>query len=467
MKKTVITIYLFTVFIPLSTLAQTFINNHIIYNIIDETKLTVEVEGYENGIQNIVEIPASVTFNDIKYNVTSIGQSSFQYCSTLTTVIIPNSVTNIGEYAFDECASLNSITIPESVINIGYNAFLGTAIYNNQSNWINGVLYIDNCLIIADWRLCGSLEIAAGTRLIADNAFRECFDLTEITIPNSVKSIGNGSFAYCSLISSIDIPQNVSCIGVEAFYCCTSLTSINVAEENAYYHSDNGVLFETGRNSIIQYPAGKMETSYAIPENVTNINNYAFSCCSSLITVSIPNSVTNIGNWAFSHCESLTSVSIPNSVTHIGSNAFLLCTSLSSIIIGNGITNIGYHAFPYNLTRITILATIPPTIDEYAFPVEKTIPVYVPSNSIEEYKAAPYWEEFTNFLPLETDLTTTKLPTNITIADNKILNHSNLNIKIYTMQGKIIYNGNDNVINIPAHGIYIIKTTKDTLRVIL
>ena len=187
---------------------------------------------------------------------------------------------------------------------------------------------------------------------IGSYAFNGCGSLTSIVIPNSVKSIGDSAFYNCSSLTSVTIGNGVTNIGDRAFYYCSSLTEISVSGNNAYYCSENGVLFNKAKTKLICYPAGKTGTSYSIPASVTNIGDCAFGECSSLTSVTIPNSVTSIGRSAFYNCSSLTSIVIPNSVTSIGDSAFYNCSSLTSVTIGNGVTNIGDSAF-YNCSSLT------------------------------------------------------------------------------------------------------------------
>ena len=131
--------------------------------------------------------------------------------------------------------------------------------------------------------------------------------------------------------------------------------------------------------------------SVEIPNSVTSIGDYAFEHCEYLHSIEIPNSVTSIGEGAFNHCSSLTSIEIPNSVTSIGSETFYYCESLTSIEIPNLVTSIGDRAFNNCrwLSSITFKGSNPPKFGENVFyEVTKTIPVYVPANSIEAYKKA-------------------------------------------------------------------------------
>ena len=173
--------------------------------------------------------------------VTSIGNNAFFCCTSLTSVTLPDSVTSIGNNAFSCCTSLTSVTLPDSVTNIG-----------------------------------------GGT-------FYYCTSLISITIPNSVTSIGNNAFPGCTGLTSITIPDSVTSIGYHAFDNCTSLTSINVDENNQNYKSIDGVLFDKNADTIICYPAGKTDKSYAIPDSVTSIGDYAFTNCTSLESITILN----------------------------------------------------------------------------------------------------------------------------------------------------------------------------------
>ena len=184
----------------------------------------------------------------------------------------------------------------------------------------------------------------------------------------SVTSIGEYAFYNCSGLTSVAIPNSVTSIGDRAFWGCSGLTSVT------------------------------------IPNSVTSIGDFAFYYCSGLTSVTIPNSVTSIGEWAFYYCSGLTSVTIPNSVTSIGNYAFYKCTGLTSVTIPNSVTSIGDRAFLgcSGLTSITCEAITPPTLGDIVFSsVNKSIPLYVPAESVALYKAANQWKDFTNILPIE------------------------------------------------------------------
>ena len=210
-----------------------------------------------------------------------------------------------------------------------------------------------------------SITIPNSVTSIGQAAFEGCKNLTSITIPNSVTSIGQAAFEGCKNLTSVTIPNSVTSIGWGAFWGCSGLTSVTIGNsvtsigENAFY----------GCSGL---------TSITIPNSVTSIGGNAFRDCSGLTSIVveegnsiydsrencnaiietatntlikgcqntiIPNSVTSIGDFAFYGCSGLTSVTIPNSVKSIGDYAFDGCSSLTSITIPNSVTSIGEAAF--------------------------------------------------------------------------------------------------------------------------
>ncbi|MDA7619585.1 leucine-rich repeat domain-containing protein, partial [bacterium] len=183
-----------------------------------------------------------------------------------------------------------------------------------------------------------------------------------------VTKIGGGAFRDCASLTSITIPDSVEIIGDLAFAGCTNLPKIEVGEKNRKYTDVNGVLFDKKKTLLLNYPAGKPDTTYKIPDNVTSIRTYAFYRSLNLISVTIPDSVTSVTSDAFYRCTNLTNVTIGNGVTSIERAAFAGCTSMTSITIPDGVTSIGHGAFGWcsSLTSITFLGTAP-TVDADAF----------------------------------------------------------------------------------------------------
>ena len=194
---------------------------------------------------------------------------------------------------------------------------------------------------------------------IGDYAFGWCDRLTHIEIPSSVTSIGKESFSFCSGLTSIEIPSSVTSIGNKAFSFCSGLTSINVSNDNPYYSSDEGILYDKNKTVLICAPKGK-KGEIKIPSGVTRIEGSAFRYCRYVKNIMISSNVTSIGEWAFSGCFSLTSVNIPSSLTSIGKCAFMWCTSLTSVEISFGLTSIRESVFNgcSSLTSISIPSSV-------------------------------------------------------------------------------------------------------------
>ena len=293
----------------------------------------------------------------IPNSVTSIGVGAFDHCTGLTSTIIGNGVTSIIGSMFMDCTSLTSITIPKSVTSIGDWAFSGcTSLtnvtfcgsqeqWNNISissgntaltnatlqfhNYVNGICSIcgsgTSVAPVTDWEYTiadgqviitgytgSATELVIPSQIenlpvtgIGYSAFRECTNLTGITIPDGVISIGDSAFYGCTSLTNVTIPNSVTSISDYAFCNCTNLTSIS------------------------------------IPDSVTTINWHVFHGCTSLANIVIPNTVTSVGNSAFYGCSSLSSIVIPDSVTSIGQSVFVNCSSLTGIWVDQ---NNGYYS---------------------------------------------------------------------------------------------------------------------------
>ena len=173
----------------------------------------------------------------IEDGVTSIGNSAFEWCSSLSSVTIPDSVTSIGEAAFYNCSDLTSITIPDSVTSIGEVAF-----YNCSD--LTSITIPDSVTSIGKWAFfgCGltSITIPDSVTSIEESVFESCSSLTSITIPDSVTSIGSSAFFNCQSLTNITIPDSVTSIGNDAFRNCTNLTTISLSCKSTLKKSDFG-----------------------------------------------------------------------------------------------------------------------------------------------------------------------------------------------------------------------------------
>ena len=367
--------------------------------------------------------------------VTKIGYQLFRNCASLTYVLFGKNVSVIDDEAFIRCSNIASVTLPNSLIKIGEGAF-------------------SSCSGLA------SVTIPSSVTSIGDYAFWGCSGLTSVTIPNSVTSINDYAFSGCSELTSVTIPNSVTSIGNYAFSGCSELTSVT------------------------------------IPNSVTSIGDYAFQYCSGLTSVTIPNSVTSINDGVFNGCFGLTSVTIPNSVTDIGNFAFRYCTNLESITIPNSVTYIGYGAFHCyhpdwyvngndgSLSEFNSMNFIPPILgqDPYSpsdncnnYPFFDTLytnaTLNIPIGSLEEYKSADGWKEFMNIKEVDFGGVDGVEEDAVSVSAKEgsivVSGTDNAAIEVYNLSGQLVYSGTDNVINVPSKGIYIVRVSGQTFKVIL
>ena len=302
----------------------------------------------------------------ISEGVTSIGEYAFEECTNVTSISIPGSVTELNEYCFSACVSMKSITIPQSVTRIAdgvfdacekltdiyyggtdaswkhitsWNAGLGNNVRLHSTGVFTGkcgdnltwkidndeVLTISGTGRIPDYNDPSSggnntapwygyayqikkVVLGSGVQNIGNDAFADCYGMTDITIPDGVTSIGDSAFDGCSALTEISIPGTVSSIGDSVFSGCSALTEIS------------------------------------IPDTVSSIGDSAFSRCSALTEISIPSTVSSIGSYAFSGCA-LREVEIPQGITSIQSRTFQFCTQLTKITIPDSVTSVEICAF--------------------------------------------------------------------------------------------------------------------------
>ncbi len=249
---------------------------------------------------------------------TKDGSTLVQFpCGVTESYTVPHGVTTIGEYAFSG-ASLSNVILPDSIEIIMQGAFEGSSIESVDLG--QGVMEIRYDAFY-DCDSLTSVKIPDSVVTIDDYAFNDCDNLVSVALGSGLVDIGYRVFSYTSL-NYLNIPEAVESIDPDAFYWIPTLLAIDVDPDNRNYVSIDGVLFTKDMTTLIQYPAGKVDTSYEIPDGVTEISDAAFIIATNLRNVTIPDSVTTIGWRAFWECTSLENVYIPASVTDVGADSF-------------------------------------------------------------------------------------------------------------------------------------------------
>lgn len=276
------------------------------------------ITGYK-GIDNDLVIPDSID-NAV---VTSIGKKAFAYSNLFKSITIPDSIVSIGDDAFFRCNGLKKVYV------------------SSIEDW---------CKI--DFSYPDANPLSRGADLYVDNKL-----VTDVTIPDGVKSIGKYAFYGYSSLKSISFPSSIRSIGEDAFIACPNLDKVYATNIEDWCK----IKFEDEFSNPIYYARkiyidGELATDITIPKGITKICDYAFANCDTITSVVIPNSVISIGDSAFSRCSNLKNISIPNSVVNIDEAAFSYCSNLEKVEIPDGIKFIKYETFAFceNLTTIII-----------------------------------------------------------------------------------------------------------------
>ena len=305
--------------------------------------------------------------------VETINVRAFVNCTNLTSVILPNGLKEISDQAFQNCSNLTTIEIPTTATTIGSMAFAGTKWLDNQKAIgeiviVNGV-WIDASAATGDFAIpegttsipdalfrnnnkITSVCIPASVKEIGQYAFYNCSQLASVTfaegsqlktigfnafantaitsieLPDSVTSVLD-PFAYCDNLTSINIPTSMTRLGplfantnitsvvipnhitdaTQSFSNCSNLVEIIVADDHPTLTVVDNVLFSKDMKKLIAYPAGKTDTTYVIPDNVTNTQAYCFSQNKNIEEIVIPASFKSFSMYSLMNCSNLKTIS--------------------------------------------------------------------------------------------------------------------------------------------------------------
>ncbi len=363
-----------------------------------------------------IVIPATVNYENTEYSVSSIEGNAFYNCTGLTSVTIPGSVKEIYDFAFSGCSSLESVVMEEGVKmiyeNVFYDCFklasisfpstleymgLNSSLESTQwyRNQTGDIIYAGPICFKYKGNTYNDFEIAlkVGTKGIAAGAFRDCYGLTSIILPDGLTTIAELAFKDCSKLQSIVFPESLRNIWREAF------------TNTAWYNNQPDGLVYAG--PVLYSYKGTMpeNTAINIPEGTNAIAQSAFLSCANLSAVSIPNSVETMGWAVFSTCTGLTSIVFPNSIRTIPNYVCYSCSNLKYVSIPQSVTRIDGNTFLNcsSLIDVFCYAEKIPSANSYTFTLENiaNATLHVPTSSLEAYTNTEPWSSFGTIVAIE------------------------------------------------------------------
>ena len=323
---------------------------------------------------------AKLTYVDLK-NVSSVSGGAFQNCTGLRSVHLSDELTELPDHLFDGCASLAEIDMPDRPIAISAFILNGTAYYNDKSNWDKGVLYADGYLIAADKTFASETEYAvkADTRVIADNAFSNVgysAKLRKMTLPDGLYRIGQEAFSKLSLLTEINIPDSVRSVGYGAFsgtgyknysdgglYVGNWLVAVQKVAMESFTVREGTVGVADGRDSSLFPTKAQAVTQLTLPSSLKYIGARSFARLRNITDLKLPSELRTLGEGAFEGCVSLKTVNLGEctKLESVGEGAFEGCVSLKTVNLGEctKLESVGGAAFrEAAISEITVPASV-------------------------------------------------------------------------------------------------------------
>ncbi|MDD6140004.1 MAG: leucine-rich repeat domain-containing protein [Bacteroidales bacterium] len=545
-----------------SVKSEDFIVDGIYYNILSPTE--VEVTGGQGEVYSgYVVIPEKTTYNDTEYTVTAIGdwamsgcylvdsvklpetinvikEWAFTKCEAMQKINLPSAITSIGDAAFAGCEGLTELQLPSKLQSIGERAFsesglhhlilpnslasIGDMAFSGCPNMTYFTVYADNQSFSTP---DGTLLSKDGTVLLAypnaknsvyttyptvttigDHAFAGCENLTEIVLDNNVTTVGLEAFANCESLHTVQLGDNTLTFKERPFYRCTAIRNFVVSDNNANFSSEDGILFNKDKTTLIRFPNAH-SSLYVAPQTVTSIASEAFaSCadleevglsrveeigyaafelcsglrivsfdaghlskigarafkdCTSLVGITLPNTLVEVGEDAFNNCYEIVSLCLPETTESVGERCFYGNTRLVEFTIGAGVESIGSQAF-YGCSQLQKLycnVAQPIAIDADVFEyVDKTnCQLIVPNESVELYRQADVWCDFLSIHDGGINNVDTSAVT-VTARDGVIrLSGWTGTVNLYNLSGALIQSTTATTISAPR-GAYLLQADK-------
>ena len=358
---------------------------------------------FQTTVLKFIAFPSSATTyassicnNDVELknvslnNTSTLGDSMFLNCSSLTHIYIPDSVTVTPDSFCEKCRGLTELELPIGIETFETDSFLNCDGLSGEFNFPStlttiGISAFNGCYGITKlkfnssvtlygscFRLCDAIKeiiFESNVEFSGTNQFENCYGLNSITFNGSVTSISNSAFSNCYSIESITLPN--------------TLISLN----NYVFNNWDGL------------------REITLPDTITTLGSYLFNSCSSLNKVTLPSNITTIPEKCFSECVNLQEVTIPSGVTSLESGAFYRTYALSNITIPSGVTDMKGECFRYchSLGYIKFEGSTPPTLNNAncfgGLPTDCII--YVPTGSLSAYTSKQYYPSSSTYTYVE------------------------------------------------------------------
>lgn len=260
----------------------------------------------------------------------SIGYKAFALNKQLTEVFVPKNIKMIYPKAFLDCTELQKVNLTHGTELIGRGVF-------------------DGCIHLGIISIGDNPHYTATNGQFIDKSNKTLirhFGLNDkaLSIVNGVRCVQRKAFER-SQIEQIYVPSTVEIIEEDAFYMTMKLQKIEVDGINTKYRSCDGVLHSRDGSELIRYPQGKLDVAYYLEDNVIKIGKKAFSCATTLSSVTFSGSLQEICENAFEYCVGIENIMLPRSIEVIGERAFQYCEKMMSVMLPQGIIRIGDCAF--------------------------------------------------------------------------------------------------------------------------
>ena len=312
-------------------------------------------------------------------NVRSVGDGAFGSCTALRSIRLSDKMTELSDHIFDGCSSLADIDMPDNPIAVSFSVFNGTAYYNEPSNWENGVLYVDGYLIAVskDFAPLTEYTVKDGTIVIADNAFSGVgysSKLKKMTLPTGLYRIGQYAFSKLFSLTEINIPDTVRSIGYGAFsgtgydadtnyingglYIGNWLVAVNNVAMTSFTVQEGTVGVADGKDTSLFPTRAQKITVLELPSSLRYIGSRSFARLR-ITELRLPSELQTLGNGAFASCSALNTVNLGDcsGLESIGEKAFSEA-AISEITIPESVVSVGELVFNNNTVDLTVICEV-------------------------------------------------------------------------------------------------------------